>query len=61
MYMPSVTSSEDDVYKQFTGYIHIAISVGSKEKVNALTDRYRKDGFEIIDGPRWTSDGNTKW
>ena len=57
MYMPSVPSREEDVYKQFTGYIHLAISVGSEENVNTLTDRFRKDGFEIIDGPRWTGDG----
>ena len=57
MYMPSVSSSEEDVNKQFTGYIHIAISVGRVEKVNALADRFRKDGFEIIDGPRRTGDG----
>ena len=57
MYMPSVPSREEDVYKQFTGYIHLAISVGSEENVNTLTDRFRKDGFEIIDDPRWTGDG----
>lgn len=57
IYMPSVPSSNDDVYKQFTSFIHIAISVGSEEKVNALTGRFREDGFEIIDGPRWTGDG----
>ena len=28
-----------------------------EEKVNALTGRFREDGFEIIDGPRWTGDG----
>lgn len=57
MYMPALPSSADDVYKQFTGYTHLAISVGSDENVNSLTDRFRKDGFEIIDGPRWTGDG----
>lgn len=57
MYMPSVPSREEDLYKQFTGYIHLAISVGTEVNVNALTNRFRKDGFEIIDGPRWTGDG----
>ncbi len=40
-----------------TGYIHLAFSVGSKEKVDALTDQLRKDGYEVISGPRTTGDG----
>lgn len=40
-----------------TGFIHIAISVGSKENVNALTARLKADGYEIMSGPRTTGDG----
>ncbi len=40
-----------------TGYAHIAFSVGSKEKVNELTDRLRADGYEVVSGPRTTGDG----
>lgn len=40
-----------------TGYIHVAFSVGSKEKVDALTERLKTDGFEVISGPRTTGDG----
>ena len=40
-----------------TGYAHIAVSVGSKEKVDELTDRLRTDGYEIVSGPRTTGDG----
>ena len=40
-----------------TGYIHIAFSVGSKEKVDELTDQLRKDGYEVISEPRTTGDG----
>lgn len=57
MQMPSVPASLNDVYKQFTGLNHFAISVGTEEKVNTLTRQFREDGFEIIDGPRWTGDG----
>ena len=39
------------------GYIHIAFRVGSKEKVDFLTERFKKDGFEVISGPRTTGDG----
>jgi lactoylglutathione lyase len=57
MQMPSVPDSTDDVHQQFTGYIHIAMSTGSQEKVDALTHQLKKDGFEILDGPRTTGDG----
>ena len=40
-----------------TGYAHIAFSLGSKEAVDALTERLRKDGYEAISGPRTTGDG----
>lgn len=40
-----------------TGYIHIAFSVGSIEKVNVLTETLKKDGFSVISGPRTTGDG----
>jgi len=40
-----------------TGFIHLAFSVGSKEKVDALTARLKADGYEVISGPRTTGDG----
>ena len=40
-----------------TGFIHIAFSVGSKEKVDELTERLKRDGYDIISGPRTTGDG----
>lgn len=40
-----------------TGYTHIAFSVGSKEKVNELTEMLKNDGYEILSGPRTTGDG----
>ncbi len=40
-----------------TGYAHIAFSVGSKEKVDELTERLKSDGFEVVSGPRTTGDG----
>lgn len=40
-----------------TGYAHIAFSVGSKEKVDALTAVLKADGYEVISGPRTTGDG----
>lgn len=40
-----------------TGFIHIAFSVGSKEKVDELTTQMKSDGYEVISGPRTTGDG----
>lgn len=40
-----------------TGYIHIAVSVGSKEKVDELTACLKADGYEVVSGPRTTGDG----
>ncbi len=40
-----------------TGYIHIAFSVGSKERVDSLTAQLQTDGYEVVSGPRTTGDG----
>ena len=40
-----------------TGLIHIAFSVGNKEKVDELTRLLESDGYEVISGPRTTGDG----
>ena len=39
------------------GLAHFAISVGSKEAVNALTERLRTDNYIIESEPRVTGDG----
>lgn len=40
-----------------TGYIHLAFSVGSREKVDELTAQLQQDGYEVVSGPRTTGDG----
>jgi|SRR5574344_47791 lactoylglutathione lyase len=40
-----------------TGFIHVAFSVGSKEKVDKLTLQLKNDGFQVLSGPRTTGDG----
>ena len=42
---------------QAFGITHLAISVGSEDAVNALTERFKRDGVPIVDGPRRTGDG----
>jgi len=43
--------------EEYIGIVHFAIAVGSKEKVNGLTENLRNAGFEIIREPRTTGDG----
>jgi len=57
MQMPSIPESLNKPYKQFLGFIHLAMSLGSKEKVIFLTNRLADDGYEVLDGPRYTGDG----
>lgn len=40
-----------------TGFIHIAFSVGSKDKVDQLTEQLKQDGYKVVSGPRTTGDG----
>lgn len=40
-----------------TGYAHIAFSVGTKEKVDSLTEQLRNDGYHVTSNPRTTGDG----
>lgn len=48
-----------DLPKDFTrtGYAHIAFSVGSQKKVDALTAELKDAGYEVVSGPRTTGDG----
>jgi lactoylglutathione lyase len=55
MQKPSMENPEKNINR--TGYIHLAFSVGSKEKVDSLTARLAQDGYTVISGPRTTGDG----
>ena len=57
MYQPNIPEKQNDNQKQHMGLIHFAISVGSKEKVDHLTEQLRKDGSYVIGEPRTTGDG----
>lgn len=41
----------------FTGYHHLAFSLGSQEAVDQLTARLQADGYPVLCGPRVTGDG----
>lgn len=55
MNKPGMADEEKELAR--TGYIHLAFSVGSKERVDELTARLKKDGFAVVSSPRTTGDG----
>ncbi len=57
MHMSNV--NEDDRYlnEKFSGISHFAISVGTKEKVDELTERIREMKLPVVSEPRKTGDG----
>lgn len=57
MEMPGVISTEVVLDKQFTGLAHFAVSLGSAEEVNRLTEAMRNAGIKILGEPRFTGDG----
>jgi lactoylglutathione lyase len=57
MQIPTIIAELDDRKGQPRGYNHLAFSVGSQERVDALTARLHQDGYQIVGRPRWTGDG----
>ena len=51
------SSKGEEPEQEFLGYAHLAMSVGSKEAVDELTHRLMQDGYQRLDGPRYTGDG----
>ena len=42
---------------QHLGFTHVSFSVGSKEKVDSLTEVLTEDSYHVLSGPRTTGDG----
>ncbi len=57
MQMPDIPDNKNNAIDQYHGIIHIAFSVGSRQKVIDITERLFNDGYEIINQPRETGDG----
>ena len=56
MRRPDVVHRPNDK-EEHIGITHFAISVGTKKKVDRLTERLRQAGHEIVGEPRTTGDG----
>jgi len=57
MNRPDIPDNINDLVKEYIGIIHFAVSVGSKEMVDTLTEQLRTDDYSIVGEPRWTGDG----
>lgn len=57
MQMPTIPMRSDDLTSQFMGLIHIAISVGTREKVDSLTSELVEAGYKLVSEARYTGDG----
>jgi lactoylglutathione lyase len=57
MQMPGIQKAIGQLESKFTGLTHLAISVGSRDAVDYLTETLRNDGFRIVGDPRVTGDG----
>ena len=48
---------EGERSRRWTGWTHLAFKAGTRENVDALTERLRADGYRIVSEPRVTGDG----
>ena len=55
MHMDSI--SDYGHYNERFGFVHLAISVGSQNKVDELTKQIVDAGYKLLSGPRRTGDG----
>jgi len=52
-----VRISHEQTNDEIIGLSHLAFSLGSKEAVVILTERFRKDGIKVVGEPRTTGYG----
>ena len=57
MQRPDIQPLARQLGQEFLGYAHLAMNVGSATAVDELTQRLVADGYQRLDGPRWTGDG----
>lgn len=57
MYCPNIEYHTKSLLQEFMGFAHFAVSVGSKTKVEQLTDILEQAGCQIVGKPRTTGDG----
>ncbi len=53
----AIPANRNDVDEQYVGLIHVAMSTGSRESVDELTNELRAAGYRVVSEPRETGDG----
>ena len=56
MHKPGIVRYDNEPNEAVQGIAHIAISVGSREKVDSLTRQLQNDGYRVLSEPRLTGD-----
>ena len=57
MNKPEMLSLESQMFNNLVGLAHFSFSVGSKEEVDSMTERFSQAGYPIFSEPRFTGDG----
>ena len=57
MHQPDIMNNHGALHIEFCGYAHFAMSLGTSQAVDALTEQLRKDGYPVVREPRTTGDG----
>ena len=57
MTMPGIQDRKGNPMDKINGYTHIAFTTGSERSVDELTNRLRRDGFQVMEDPHHTGDG----
>jgi lactoylglutathione lyase len=56
MHQPGIIRYDNEENEAVQGIAHIAISVGSREKVDTLTRQLKAEGYRVMSEPRLTGD-----
>lgn len=57
MHTTTLSPVRHEAGAQRMGLTHFAVSLGSEQRVDELTEHLRGDGHPVLDGPRRTGDG----
>lgn len=57
MKRPGITACRNHLVNTQGGYAHLSLACGSERAVDELTERLRKDGYQVVNRPRHTGDG----
>lgn len=57
MHRADISELRQRLGEEIMGFTHLAISVGSKDEVDSMTELLRKDGFKVVGEARTTGDG----